>query len=329
MKKNFFSILAFATLISFSVCTQSCSDDDDENAPGQQTQQKSSQEAAANIADGLLDYEAANESGFSTATNENLSKVKEQIKAVVNTGNPEYLNQVERFVVDATGLNESTINALFSDNTTGTIGISSIMNGISNEEKASLVANASEYLQGYKDGKDLAEAYNTLSTSDNTEEKQAALDLLEKNIKEHYQNSNDAIYKSTYVKATSIATGLGETIVRQVMDSEHPKEAAMIVFGIDLEGGQTADQATADAAEAAKILESLKGKTLGEIINNQSLLIQIGTFKEAYRNGSTEYKETFKKELQANGVSAALVGMFDSEEDVDIATIIALLGINL
>ena len=51
MKKKYVSFLAFASLLSFSVCTQSCNnDDEDENANEQKVQQQNSQEAAANIA---------------------------------------------------------------------------------------------------------------------------------------------------------------------------------------------------------------------------------------------------------------------------------------
>lgn len=334
MKKRFFSILAFASLLSFSVCTQSCSEDDDENTPEQKVQQISSQEAAANIASSMFDYVAAEESGFGelnkTKSEEDLLNIKAQIQKVLATGNSEQQEQVARFVADATGLELTTVGDLFGDTNAGTSGIASIINGLSDEEKQSIITNASQYMKGYEDGKDLAAAYAILINDASTqEEKNAALDVLEKDIKEHYQTSNDNIYKSTYVKATAIATGLGETLVKQILDSEHPKETAMIAFGIELEGGQTAEQGTADAEKATKVLDSLKGKTLGEIINNAETLQQIGTYKEAYRNGTDEYKDSFKQGLLSNGVSPALVDMFDSEEDVNAATVMALLGISL
>ncbi len=335
MKKKYVSFLAFASLLSFSVCTQSCNnDDEDENANEQKVQQQNSQEAAANIASSLLDYIAAEESGFSetgkSKLEEKLSNAKSKIQEVLSKGNPDYLGQVERFVSDATGLEDTTVSKLFTDTNIGNTGISAIITSLSPDEKSSVLANAAQYLNGYEDGKTLGNAYETLTNDNSTqEEKEAALDLLEKEIKGKYQLSSNSIYRSTYVKATAIATGIGETLVKQVMDSEHPKETAMVIFGINLDGGETADQGTTDAAEAAKVLESLNGKTLGEIINNADLIQQIGTYKEAYRNGTDEYKAAFKQGLLNNGVSPALVDMFDSEDDVNAATILALLGISL
>lgn len=334
MKKRHVSILAFATLLSFSVCTPSCSNDDDDNTVEQKGQQQTSQEAAANIAGSLLDYVAASESGFKeinqSKANEELSNIKAQIQKVLATGNADQVEQAERFVADATGLEVSTVSELFGDANAGVSGISAIIDGLSQEEKEAVIANATQYIKGYEDGKGLAAAYEILKSDNSTqEEKEAALDLLENEIKGKYQVSSNTIYKGTYAKATAIATGIGETLVKQVMDSEYPKETAMVLFGINLEGGETADQATTDATEAAKVLESLKGKTLGEIINNADLIQQIGTYKEAYRNGTDEYKEAFKQGLLDNGVSSALVDMFDSEEDVNAATIMALLGISL
>lgn len=332
MKKNFLSIFVFASLLSMPLHFTSCSDDDNDGQPQQLVQQKTSQEAAATIASNLFDYVAAEQAGVNDKNqfDASLDKVKNQILTVLATGNAEYIEQVERFVTDATGLEEETVNALFADTNIGISGIAGIVNNFTAEEQVAILNNASEYLKGYEDGKELASAYTILTDKLSSDaEKEAALNTLEKDIKEHYQTSNDDIYKSTYAKAVAIATGIKEPIVKEVLESEHPKEAAKIAFGISNGGGQTSAQGTADAKEAATLLTSLKGKTVGEILKDNEALIKIGNLKDAYQNGTDEYKESFKAELQSNGVSPTLINMFDSEQDIDAFTVMALLGISL
>lgn len=331
MKKRFITLFALASLLCMPVCTTSCSSDDDEDNNPTETNDSKATADAATISDRILNYVAAADAQDKNQTTA-INDLVDAISKVQASADTTYKNAVIEKVAEATGLNSGNVTKII-DNAGGISGLVSIFTNLSDEQKESVLNNASAYVDGYSDAQDLANAYAILI--DNTKtiaEKNAALDQLETDIKTHYQTSNDTVYKKTYVEATSAATGLSEDIVKQILEADDPRTTAASLLGVTTTtdgGGESAAQGTADAAAAAEVVSSLQGKSLTELISNTDLITQVGTYKTAYENGSDEYKAAFKQGLIDSGISNDVITILSSDGEIDPLALATALGVTL
>ncbi|MCQ2206895.1 MAG: hypothetical protein MJZ02_01595 [Paludibacteraceae bacterium] len=344
MNKKFLSLLAFASIFSLSVCNTSCSDDDEdepfvkpsvndttgngnnEKDPGS-ADQKQVKENAAKIEEGIYKYVAAG------ATSSDSLKIAVSLQLNINElqglKDATLSNEVAALIAKDLGIEESSAVAIVNGN-----NVVNTISELTPAERASIIKNAQAYIQGYSDAKDLANAYATIADpSKSLDEKIAALDRLEYDIKNHYQTSNDTTYKKIYVSATADATGLSESVTKSILESENPKATAAAIFGINLggtnAGGATAEQAATDAKEAADMVSSIKGQSLITLMNDASLIGKVSDLKSKYDNGSDEYKENFKQELVNNGISNDVIDILAKDGDVDIISLATALGVKL
>lgn len=344
MSKKYLSLMALATIFSISVCTSSCSDDDDDepyvkpsitdttnNGGGEKdpakADQKQVKEFTSLIENGILNYVAANEAGFDSK--KAALSLQLDINKLQGLKDTTLCKEVAAQIAKELGIEGNTATGIVSS-----VNVISTISELTPAEKASIIKNAKAYMQGYSDAKDLAAAYLILADKDKSlEEKYAALDQLEYDIKNHYQTSNDTTYKKIYVSATADATGLSESATKSILDSENPKATAAALFGIKLEatstGGDTVEQATEDAKEASDIVESIKGQSVFVLMNDVALVSKVSDLKDKYDNGSVEYKETFKQELTNNGVSDEVIELLSKDGDLDMKALASALGLKL
>lgn len=353
MRKRFFTILALSSLLSLSVCNTSCNKDDDEdpqteqNDPSDENQEgengqedegnkedeqedfdaKVAQQQAAAIADDIKKLIAADANNSSTNADV-LDELLDEIKKVQDSNNNALKEEVAKQVAASTGINKEAASAILNGESP-----TSVKEAISNmpaEDKNAVLDNASSYVKGYSDAKDLANTYNILTNENaSKEDKLEALDKLDSDIK-RYQASTDPGYKEVYVQAAAAATGLSEMEAKLILDAENPKETIAAILDIENDNDPNKEELTTDKGQqdgkvAADFIKSIKGKKLMEISGS---IPEFFVYRKNYLNGSDEYKDSFKQTLLKEGISPDIVATFDSDEELDVMQLANLLGVS-